>query len=322
MILVVVDHKDGKLSKSALELVSAAHSSGREGPLTALVLGSTTGSGGLSSVADEAIGYFEQVLVAEYPELAQYDPELWAASAAQIAFEGEANLVLVSASRAGREFSARVAVKLEAPLLEDVISLEASGAALRAQKYAYLARVTETLEASGEVVVVSVKPGAFLVAEPSSSAGEAFDVDLELPQSRVKITGKTVEKLERVPLAEAELIVTGGRGVGSPENFAALIEPLAYHLGAGVGATRAVVDAGWRPYSMQVGQTGKTVQPEAYIAVGVSGAVQHMSGMGKSKFIVAINKDADAPIFKVADYGIVGDLNLIVPALLEATKKG
>ncbi len=316
MILVVIDHKDGKLSKSALELVSATHSSGREGPLTALLLGS-----GLSSVADEATRYFEQVLVAEYPELAQYDPELWAAATAQIAFEGEAKLVLVSASRAGREFSARVAVRLDAPLLEDVISLEGSGPNLRAQKYAYLARVTETLEASGEVVVVSVKPGAFPLAEPSPSAGEAFDVDLELPQSRVKITGKTVEKLERVPLAEAELIVTGGRGVGSPENFAALIEPLADHLGAGVGATRAVVDAGWRPYSMQVGQTGKTVQPRAYIAVGVSGAVQHMSGMGKSKFIVAINKDADAPIFKVADYGIVGDLNLIVPALLEATRK-
>ena len=317
MILIVADHRDGKLTKGVFELVSAARSSGREGPLTALVLGS-----GLLSVVDEATHYFEQVLVADRPELAQYSPELWATATAQIALEGEAVLVLVGASRAGREFSARVAVKLDAPLLEDVISLEPSGGGLKAQKYAYLARVTETLEASGEVIVVSAKPGSFPVAAASLNTGEAFDIDLDLPVARVKITGKTVEKSERVPLVEAEIVVTGGRGLGSPENFSALIEPLADQLGAAVGATRAVVDAGWRPYSMQVGQTGKTVQPRVYVAIGVSGAVQHMSGMGKSRYIVTINKDLEAPIFKEADFGIVGDLNLIVPALLEATRKG
>jgi electron transfer flavoprotein alpha subunit len=121
-------------------------------------------------------------------------------------------------------------------------------------------------------------------------------------------------------LTEASLVVTGGRGMGSPENFK-LVEDLADVLGAGVGATRAAVDAGWRPYAEQVGQTGKTVQPNAYICAGVSGAVQHLSGMGKSKYIVAINKDPEAPIFKVADYGIIGDLNLILPAMTEATKR-
>ena len=146
-------------------------------------------------------------------------------------------------------------------------------------------------------------------------------MDLELPASRVSVTGRNVEKSSRVALAEADIIVTGGRGVGNAENFGKYVEPLADNLGAGVGATRAVVDAGWRPYAEQVGQTGKTVQPGAYIALGVSGAVQHLSGMGKSKYIVAINKDAEAPIFKVADYGIVGDVNEIVPALIEASKR-
>ncbi len=214
-----------------------------------------------------------------------------------------------------------MAVKLDAPYLEDVISLSVSGVGLQAQRYSYLARVTETVQAEGPVVVVSAKPGSFAPAQPAPQPGEQYDVDLELPESRVSVTGRNVEKSSRVALTEADVIVTGGRGVGNAENFSKYVEPLADNLGAGVGATRAVVDAGWRPYAEQVGQTGKTVQPKAYIALGVSGAVQHLSGMGKSKFIVAINKDAEAPIFKVADYGIVGDVAEIVPALIEASKR-
>lgn len=316
MILIVAEHSGGKLAKSTLEMVSAARESGREGPITLLVLGQ-----GVAEVANEAAQYAEQVLVADNPALASYGPEQWAAAAAQIAGEGEANLVVIGGSRSGREYAPRVAVKLDAPYLEDVISLGSSGAAVQAQRYTYLARVTETVEAEGQVVVVTVKPGSFNPAQPAGGAGEQFDVELDLPQSRVQVTGKSVEKSSRVALTEADVIVTGGRGVGSPENFSAYVEALADQLGAGVGATRAVVDAGWRPYAEQVGQTGKTVQPKAYIALGVSGAVQHLSGMGKSKNIIAINKDPEAPIFKVADYGIVGDLNQIVPALIEAAKK-
>jgi electron transfer flavoprotein alpha subunit len=316
MILVVVEHANGKVSKSTYELATAAREIGREGPVTALVLGS-----GVASIAAEAAFLADQVLVADLPALAQFDPELWAAAVAQIAREGEAHTVLIGGSRSGRSYSPRVAVKLDAPLLEDVVALKYAGGILRAEHYTFLARVTERIEAASPVCVATVKPGSFPTAAANSSASEQFDVDLDLPQPRLKVTGKTTEKTERISLAEAEIVVSGGRGVGSAEGFTQLIEGLADRLGAAVGATRAIVDAGWRPYSEQVGQTGKTVQPKLYIAVGISGAVQHLSGMNKSKCIVALNKDADAPIFKIADYGIVGDVKEIVPAIIEELRK-
>jgi electron transfer flavoprotein alpha subunit len=272
-------------------------------------------------VAAEAARIADQVLVADQPELAQYDPEVWCAAVAQVAQEGEAHTILIAASRSGREYSPRVAVKLDAPLLEDVVSLHDSAGKLIAERYSFLNRVSETIEASGPLVVVSVKPGAFTPALPSSEVAEQFDVELDLVQRRVKVLEQVKESSDRVPLAEADLVVAGGRGVGSPQGFTRLIVGLADQLGAAVGATRAVVDAGWRPYAEQVGQTGKTVQPKAYIAVGISGAVQHLSGMNRSTCIVAINKDPDAPIFKVADYGIVGDVQEIVPALIDQLRK-
>jgi electron transfer flavoprotein alpha subunit len=316
MILLVVEHANGKVNKSTYEMVTAARELGREGPVTALVLGSA-----VASVAAEVAGVVDQVLVADLPALAEYDPELWAAAVAQIATEGEASVVLIGGSRSGREYSPRVAIKLNAPLLEDVISLKANGETLIADHYTYLARVTETVETIGPVAVVSIKPGIFAAAAPRNVAAEQFDVDLNLPPRRLQVTGKTTERSSRISLAEAEIVVSGGRGVGSAEGFTQYVEALADQIGAAVGATRAIVDAGWRPYSEQVGQTGKTVQPKAYIAIGISGAVQHLSGMNKSKVIVAINRDAEAPIFKIADYGIVGDVNQLVPAILEELRK-
>jgi electron transfer flavoprotein alpha subunit len=316
MILLVVEHANGKLSKSTYEMVTAARELGREEPVTALVLGSA-----VASVAAEIALAVDQVLVADLSALGQYDPELWAAAVAQIATEGEANVVLVGGSRSGREYSPRVAIKLNAPLLEDAISLKADDEKIVAEHYTYLARVTETVEATGPVVVVSVKPGVFAAAVPGAVAAEQFDVDLKLPPRRLQVTGKTAEKSSRISLSEAEIVVSGGRGVGSAEGFTQYVEGLADRLGAAVGATRAIVDAGWRPYSEQVGQTGKTVQPKVYIAIGISGAVQHLSGMNKSKVIVAINRDAEAPIFKIADYGIVGDVNQLVPAIIDELKK-
>jgi electron transfer flavoprotein alpha subunit len=272
----------------------------------------------VATVAGEAARLADQVLVADRPELAEYDAELWAAAVAQIAQQGEAHTVWIAASRSGREYSPRVAVKLDAPLLEDVVSVAAEGGRLIAEHYIFLARVTERVEAAGALVVVTVKPGAFAMAQPNAEPTEQYDVDLTLPARRVQVTAKTVEKSERVALGDADIVVAGGRGVGSAESFTTLVEGLADQLGAAVGATRAVVDAGWRPYAEQVGQTGKTVQPKAYFAIGISGAVQHLSGMGKSKVIIALNRDADAPIFREADYGIVGDVQQTVPALIRA----
>jgi electron transfer flavoprotein alpha subunit len=275
----------------------------------------------VASVAEQAAQFADQVLVADKPELAQYDPEVWASAVAQIAQQGEAHTVVIGGSRSGREYSPRVAVKLDAPLIEDAISLADHNGVLVAAHYTFLSRVTETVEAEAPVTVVTVKPGSFASAQPASTAGEQYDAELDLPQPRLRVTGKTAEKSERISLADADLVVSGGRGVDSPEGFKLLVEALADQLGAAVGATRAIVDAGWRPYSEQVGQTGKTVQPKAYIAVGISGAVQHLSGMNKSKFIVAINKDANAPIFKIADYGIVGDVHQIIPAMITELRK-
>ncbi|MGO8720922.1 MAG: electron transfer flavoprotein subunit alpha/FixB family protein [Acidobacteriaceae bacterium] len=316
MILMVVEHANGKASKSTYEMATCARQLGREGPVAALVLGS-----GIAAVANEVALLVDQVLVADHADLAQYEPEVWSAAVAQVANEGDAHTVLIGGGRSGREYSPRVAVKLDAPLLEDVISITYADGKFAAERYTYLARVTESVTASAPVVVVTPKQAAFAAATPGAQAAEQFDVDLALPERRVQITGKSLEKTSRISLAEAEIVVAGGRGVGNAEGFRSLVEGLADALGAAVGATRAIVDAGWRPYAEQVGQTGKTVQPKAYIAVGISGAVQHLSGMSKSQCIIAINKDADAPIFSVADYGIVGDASQIVPAMIAAIRK-
>lgn len=316
MILVVVEHADGAARKSLYEMIAAARNLGREGPVAALVLGC-----GVVSVAAEAGFVCDRVLVADQPGLAHYDPEVWAAAVAQVARAGEAHTILIAGSRSGHEYSPRVAVKLGAALLEDVISLKDAGGTLCAGHYTFLARVTETVAASSSIVVVSVKTGAFAPVAPGISPSEQFHIDIDLPQPRLTVTGSTKGKREGVALADADVVVAGGRGLGSAEAFAELVEGLAKQLGAAVAATRAVVDAGWRPYSEQVGQTGKTISPNAYIAVGISGAVQHLSGMNKSKYIIAINKDPEAPIFKIADYGIVGDARQIVPALIAELRK-
>ena len=316
MILIVAEYANGKLSKSTYEMVTAARECGVAGPVGLLVAGSD-----VSAVVAEAATVAESVFVADKPELAHYDAELWAAAASQVAKAQGAAVVLIGGSRSGREFSPRVAVKLDAPLLEDVISLKSVDGALQAEHYTFLTRVTERVAAEGAVVVVTVKPGAFAKAETDAASGVGVFVEVELPAKRMKVTAEAGEKTERIPLAEAAIVVSGGRGVGSAEGFTATVEALADQLGAAVGATRAIVDAGWRPYAEQVGQTGKTVQPKLYIAVGISGAVQHLSGMNKSGTIVAINKDKDAPIFKVADFGITGDTQEIVPALLAELRK-
>ncbi|MCA9839497.1 MAG: electron transfer flavoprotein subunit alpha/FixB family protein [Trueperaceae bacterium] len=316
MILVIAEHSNGSLKKSALELLSAAKSLSEKlgGEVVAALLGQD-----LSGAASELAKYVNKVIAVEDAALADVRAEPYTTVLTNLAKELEAKAVLVSASKSGLSYSARVAMRLDAPLLEDVTSLDVEGGQVIASRFSYLARVTETVKALALPIVISVKPNIFPVAEASASGTvDKKAADLAASDDRVKVGEKAAAKTGRVALDEADIIVTGGRGVGSAEGFTKLVEPLADALSAGIGATRAVVDAGWRPYSEQVGQTGKTVAPGVYIALGVSGAVQHLSGMNRSKIIVAINKDADAPIFKVADYGIVGDVNEVVPALKEA----
>ncbi len=316
MIIIVGSHSKGQLSKLTYELVSVARQVGGDNPVAILLLGH-----GIDAVVTEATRLVEQVLVADRPEFASYNPETWSQGVTFVAKEGGARLLLVPASRSGREYSPRVAVRLGAPLLEDIVALSLEGDTATAQRYSHLSRITETISGESPLVVASVKPGAFPPADPLPQPGEAFEVDVEVQPSRLQTFDRRSETSTRVSLEDAEIVVAGGRGVGSAESFEKLVVPLAEALGAAVGATRAVVDAGWRPYSEQVGQTGKTVQPRVYIAVGISGATQHLSGMNKSKLVIAINKDGDAPIFKVADYGLVGDIARILPVLLEQIRK-
>jgi electron transfer flavoprotein alpha subunit len=316
MILFLAEHANGKLKKSAYELVTASQTlAGKLGKdVAGIVLGADV------SVAQELANY-TNVITVQDAALGEARAETYTTVLASLARELNATALLMSASRSGLSFSPRVAMRLDTPLLEDTTSLDVQDGHIIATRLTYLSRVTETVKALSFPVVISVKPNIFPVATATTAGNvEARTVALTEQDQRVNVGEKSSAKTGRVALEEADLVVTGGRGVGSSENFSKLIEPLADSLGAGVGATRAVVDAGWRPYGEQVGQTGKTVAPKAYFALAVSGAVQHMSGMNRSKYIVAINKDADAPIFKVADYGIVGDVNTVVPALVEAVK--
>ncbi|HKI58316.1 MAG TPA: electron transfer flavoprotein subunit alpha/FixB family protein [Trueperaceae bacterium] len=320
MLLIVTRAREGGAGKSDLELVSAARTlAGALGQeVGAAVLGADPGK-----TASDLARYVGTVYRVAAPELEPFRAEPFTSAVHALVERTGAQAVLVAAGRSGQSLAPRLAVRLDAPLLEDVTSLSADGGSVSATRFTYLTRVTETVRADALPVVISVKPNVFPVGEPAGAAGGVEDAPAALREGdgRVKSSDRRSAKGGRVALEDAKIVVTGGRGVGDADGFGRLVEPLADAMGAGVGATRAVVDAGWRPYAEQVGQTGKTVTPDLYLALGVSGAVQHLSGMNRSKVIVAVNKDADAPIFKVCDYGIVGDVNEVVPPLTDAVKE-
>ncbi|WP_038046523.1 electron transfer flavoprotein subunit alpha/FixB family protein [Thermus caliditerrae] len=310
MILVVLDHDGSKLRKGSLEALTRARKLAET--LVAKVAGVLLAEG--PAPVEEARGYVDTLYVAE---LGPYTAERWAAGVLEAAKAG-AKVILAPSSRQSRAYLGRVAYALKAGLLEDTLDSWTEGEWVYATRYAYLNRVTQKVR-SGLPAVLTVKPNTTPLAEPLGGQGEV--VALSVPSvPTVEVLERVQEEKKGVSLTEADVVVTGGRGMGSAEAFQK-VEELALLLGGAVGATRAVVDAGWRPYAEQVGQTGKTVQPSLYIALGVSGAVQHLAGMNKSKFIVAVNKDPEAPIFKQADYGIVGDVHQVLPALIQAVKK-
>lgn len=319
MVIVVVDQAGGSPRRSSFELISAGRqlAEARGLPLAALVAAGQEEGPGL---AETLAAFVPQVLLVADPALAAGGHEPRTRAIAEAAKANGAQVVLMAASRSGQAVAPRVAMRLGAALLEDVTALRPEAGALEAERLAYLSRAVQTVRSSEGPVVVSVKLGAFPPAGRAEQAGEvrALSVGFTPADTAVQQGARQQAERGRVALEEAELVVCGGRGLGDAAAFEKLAVGLADQLGAGVAATRAVVDAGWRPYAEQVGQTGKSVAPKLYLGLAVSGAVQHLSGMNRSGTVVAINKDPDAPIFKAADYAVVGDVHEVVPALLAA----
>ncbi|MBM9617970.1 electron transfer flavoprotein subunit alpha/FixB family protein [Streptomyces zhihengii] len=317
-VLVFVDHVDGAVRKPTLELLTLAR---RIGEPVALAVGA-----GAEQTASVLAGHGAvRVLTVDAPEFAEYlvVPKVEALQAAVEAVSPVA--VLVPSSAEGKEIAARVAVRIGSGLITDAVDLEAGEQGPVATQSAFAASFTTKSRVSKGVPVITVKPNSAAV-EPAQAAGavEALSVSFSERATGTKVVARTPrESTGRPELTEAAIVVSGGRGVNGAENFA-VIEALADSLGAAVGASRAAVDAGWYPHTNQVGQTGKSVSPQLYIASGISGAIQHRAGMQTSKTIVAINKDAEAPIFDLVDYGVVGDLFDVVPQLTEEinTRKG
>ncbi|MFC9623086.1 electron transfer flavoprotein subunit alpha/FixB family protein [Streptomyces sp. NPDC056930] len=310
-VLVYVDHVDGAVRKPTLELLTLAR---RVGEPVAVALGK--GAEGTAGVLAEHGAV--RVLTADAPEFADYlvVPKVDALQAAHAVLSPVA--VLVPSSAEGKEIAARLAVRIGSGVITDAVDLEAGEQGPVATQSAFAASFTTRSRVSRGTPVITVKPNSAPVeAAPAAGAVEALAVSFSAQATGTKVLSRTPrESTGRPELTEAAIVVSGGRGVNGAENFA-IIEALADSLGAAVGASRAAVDAGWYPHSSQVGQTGKSVSPQLYIASGISGAIQHRAGMQTSKTIVAINKDAEAPIFDLVDYGVVGDLFQVVPQLTD-----
>ncbi len=313
-ILVLADHDGGEAAKVTFELITLARRFGEPavawaGPGAEQGRESCAeyGAARVYSAADQA---FDDLVVAPVAELL-----------AQLVRDTSPALVLISGSPQGKEIAARLAVKTDSGLITDATDLVPGedGSPVAEQQIFGGATVAHSRVKRG-TPIMAVRPHAIAPA-PAPGAAELVPVSLAVPADGAKITGRVVaERGERPDLTEASIVVSGGRGTGSPEGFR-IIEQLADALGAAVGASRAVTDAGWYPHQFQVGQTGKTVSPQLYMAIGISGAIQHRAGMQTSKTILAINKDAEAPIFELADYGVVGDLFQVVRQLLEEIEK-
>ncbi len=310
----------GKFKKVAFEAAHAASKLAGElgGEAVALAIGK-----GVGAIAQELGGYgIRNAYTVEDDRLSLYSTTAFAKVIAAAVEKLSADVVIMPASAMGKDLAPRVAAKLKAGLAADCTALKGEGGAILATRPVYAGKGLIDLKINSPKKIFTLRPNVFSpgAANGSPAAVEKLGVDLQDSDFSSHVTAVTVAKAGRPDLTEANIIVSGGRGLGGPENFG-MIEKLADVLGAAVGASRAVVDAGWRPHDDQVGQTGKTVSPSLYVAVAISGAIQHLAGMSSSKYIVAINKDKDAPIFQVADYGITGDAFEVVPEFTNELKK-
>lgn len=317
-IVAYIEQRNGELKKNAYETVTAARTLASEtgGSFVALLVGS-----GVSGLAGRLADYgASDVVVVDDSRLAQFSTAAVSKAIASVAQSEGADVVLVSNTSHGKDLAPRVAVKLGAGLAPDTVALKADGNNVIATRPVFAGKVRVEVKVTTPVKVFSLRPNVFTASgvEGVSASTRTAQVDFSDKDFAARVVDTKVNTGKK-DVAEADVVVSGGRGLKGPENFH-LVEELAGAFDGAVGASRAVVDAGWRPHSEQVGQTGKTVSPSLYVAVGISGAVQHLAGMSSSKYILAINKDKDAPIFSVADYGIVGDAFEVLPLLTEEVK--
>lgn len=315
-VLVFCESKDGKLKKPSKEALSIARklSSQGAGAVAAFAAGSSA-----SALASEVGRYgATKLYVAGDVSLDQYTTESFTSAIAAAVQSSGAAVVLLPGTSNGRDLAPRLAARLDAGVASDVISLEWKDGKVVARRPVYSGKAFATVELEG-VAIATCRPNAFPVEESGTNEAEVEALSLSIPPSRTRVVEVTVSEADELTIAEADIIVSGGRGLKEAENFK-YVRDLAHAINGAVGASRAVVDAGWIDHQHQVGQTGRVVSPNLYIAAGISGAIQHLAGMSSSKHVIAINKDADAPIFRVADLGVVGDLFLILPALTEEIK--
>jgi electron transfer flavoprotein alpha subunit len=318
MVLAFAEERNGAFKKSSLETIRAARGIADQlgSPFAAVVIGS-----GVEPIAGMLGAYgAERVIAVDQDDLARHSGTAFAAVIAAVATAENASVVLLPASAMGKDLAPRLAVKLNAGCAADCVALRVDGGEIIATRPVFAGKALLDVKVTTPVKVFSLRPNVF-TATPGS--GTAAVEKRTVPLATVAF-GAVVTDVRlgtgRPDVTEADIVVSGGRGMKGPENFH-LVEALADALGGAVGASRAVVDAGWRPHGEQVGQTGKTVSPTLYVACGISGAVQHLAGMSSSRYIVAINKDKDAPIFQVADYGIVADALEILPELTKQVKQ-
>ena len=311
-VLVLVEHAEGAVKKVTAELITAARALGEP---AAVVVGAPGTAAPLADALKEAGA--AKIYVAESDDVDKYLITPVVDVLASLVESNTPAAVLLSANADGKEIAGRLAARIGSGLLVDVVDVQEGN---KATYSIFGGAFTVEAQANGDTPVITVRAGA-VDAEPQAGAGEQVTVEVPAPaENATKVTSREPAVAgDRPELTEATIVVSGGRGVGSAENFN-VVEALADSLGAAVGASRAAVDAGYVPQSFQVGQTGVTVSPNLYIAVGISGAIQHKAGMQTAKTIVAINKDGDAPIFEVADIGLVGDLFTVVPQLIDAIK--
>lgn len=317
-VLVLVEHADGTVAKVSLELLAAAR---RLGSPTAVIIGNdarahldTLTAHGADTIAVAVTDVLDAHPIAPAVDLL-----------AHVAATQSPQAILIPSSREGKEIAARLAVRIGSGIITDAVDVAPGDGGVRATQSIFGGSTIVTSTVSRGIPIVTVRPNS-VAAEAVTGAGAVVDLAdavaaIGEPARRARITSRVAqERSARPALAEASIVVTGGRGVGSPDGFH-VIEELADVLGAAVGASRAATDAGWYPHSYQVGQTGTTVSPQVYIANGVSGAIQHRAGMQTSKTIIVVNKDPEAPLFELADFGVVGDLFQVVPALTQALRE-